>query len=172
MRDISGRVTNYGDDMDSGHFYFLKDEYFIDFPDKNIMRNKEFLGGKECGRPCFYCFQDYKTKLYWMIPISSKYDKYKEIYDKKTEKLGKCDTIVFGTIFGKKKAFLIQNMCPTSAYYIKDEYLDSSARPIRIDGATERKIVEKAKQVLAMERSGLKLVLLDVLAIERKLLSN
>ena len=27
--------------MDVGHFYFLSDKYFIDFPDKYLMQNHE-----------------------------------------------------------------------------------------------------------------------------------
>ena len=40
--------------MDTGHFYFLSDQYFIDFPDSNLMQNKETINGQSHGRPCFY----------------------------------------------------------------------------------------------------------------------
>ena len=29
--------------MDVGHFYFLSDKYFIDFPDKYLMQNHEMV---------------------------------------------------------------------------------------------------------------------------------
>ena len=30
--------------MIRGHFYFLKQQYFVDFPDPNLMANKEQIG--------------------------------------------------------------------------------------------------------------------------------
>ena len=27
--------------MDKGHFYYINDQYFIDFPDTMLMKNKE-----------------------------------------------------------------------------------------------------------------------------------
>ena len=98
--------------MEVGHFYYLEDQYFIDFSDPMLMKNKEVVDGQVHDRPCYYTFQDTKTNLYWMIPISSKVEKYSVIYDRKINKYGKCDTIAFGEVLGHKKAFLIQNMCP------------------------------------------------------------
>lgn len=57
--------------MNEGHFYYIEDQYFIDFPDQYLMRNKETINGQAHDRPCFYAFQDNKTGLYWMIPFSS-----------------------------------------------------------------------------------------------------
>lgn len=31
--------------MDVGHFYYLNDQYFIDFPDSQLMQNKETIKG-------------------------------------------------------------------------------------------------------------------------------
>lgn len=47
-----------------------------------------------------------------MIPFSSRVSKFTGIYNKKIQKYGKCDTIVFGDVLGHRKAFLIQNMEP------------------------------------------------------------
>ncbi len=46
--------------MKDGKFYFLKDEYFYDFPDDKLMKNKEIIDGKSHGRPCYYSFKDEK----------------------------------------------------------------------------------------------------------------
>lgn len=32
--------------MNEGHFYYIEDRYFIDFPDQYLMRNKETVNGK------------------------------------------------------------------------------------------------------------------------------
>lgn len=108
--------------MDTGHFYFLSDQYFIDFPDSNLMQNKETINGQSHGRPCFYAFQDMNTGLFWVIPISSQVYKYTAIYNNKIQRHGKCDTIVFGDVVGHRKVFLIQNMCPVTPKYIINEY--------------------------------------------------
>ena len=93
--------------MDNGHFYFINDQYFIDFPDPYLMQNKEVINGQEHNRPCFYAFEDSNNKgLYWMIPFSSQTNKFHKIYSNKIAKYGKCDTIVFGKVLGHEKAFL------------------------------------------------------------------
>ena len=63
--------------MESGHFYYIDDQYFVDFPDRYLMRNKETVNGQAHDRPCFYAFLDNKTGLFWMIPFSSQVDKYR-----------------------------------------------------------------------------------------------
>lgn len=86
-------------------------------------------------------------------------------------KYGKCDTITFGEVLGHEKAFLIQNMCPITSKYIKNEYIDSVANiPVRVNGAFEKELIEKAKKVLTLQRKGIKLIFPDVLAIEKELL--
>ena len=99
-------------------FYFLKNEYFKDFPSKGLLENKEAYHG----RPYYYVLKDKKNDIYWMIPISSKVNKYQKIYDEKISKYGKCDNIVFGDVSYKKRVFLIQNMCPATSKYIQDQY--------------------------------------------------
>lgn len=157
--------------MEVGHFYFLTDQYFLDFPDPYLMKNKETVDEAIHDRPCFYAFQDSNTGLYWMIPFSSKVDKFKGIYRSKIQRHGKCDTIVFGEVLGNEKAFLIQNMCPVTQQYIKNQYIDAvSNLPVRLDGALEKQIVQQARKVLALQRKGIKLIFPDVLQIEQKLL--
>lgn len=136
--------------MDKGHFYYINDQYFIDFPDPMLMNNKEAVNGQAHDRPCFYAFKDTNTGLYWMIPISSQVSK-----------------------LGKEKTFLIQNMCPITSSYIKNEYVNSMANvPVRIDGVFEHMLLDKAKRVLALQRKGVKLIFPDVLSIEAKLLKQ
>jgi len=57
--------------MEVGKFYFLKERYFIDFQDINLMKNKEIIDGVSSRRPFFYSFQDLETMLFWLIPVSS-----------------------------------------------------------------------------------------------------
>ena len=160
--------------MNKGHFYYIDDQYFVDFPYDELMRNKETIDGQVHDRPCFFAFRDDKTGLYWMIPFSSRIEKFRGIYNKKMEKYKRCDTIVFGNVLGHEKAFLIQNMCPITDKYIKNEYIDRKAGiPVKIDGKTEAELISKAKRVLALQRQGRNLIFpKDVLQIEKALLST
>ena len=156
--------------MENGHFYYINDQYFLDFPDDKLMQNKETVNGVAHDRPCFYAFQENSTGLFWLIPFSSQTNKFKAIYEKKVAKYGKCDTIAFGEVLGFEKAFLIQNMCPVLPQYIKNEYLDKKAVPVRISGDLEKEIISKAKKVLALQRKGINLIFPDVMKIEKELL--
>lgn len=157
--------------MNTGHFYYINDQYFIDFPDPMLMRNKEAINGQAHNRPCFYAFKEDKTGLYWMIPISSQVAKFKGYYNAKVQRYGKCDTLAFGEVLGFEKAFLIQNMCPITEKYISNEYIDRNANlPVRVNGVFEQELISKAKKVLALHRHGIKLLFADVLKIEKELL--
>lgn len=155
-----------------GHFYYISDQYFIDFPDNKLMQNKEAINGRPHNRPCFYAFSDDNTGLFWMIPISSQVKKYKKYFDAKILKYGKCDTLVFGKVLGFEKAFLIQNMCPITQKYIKNEYIDNKRLiPVRINKELELELITKAKKVLALQHNGVNLIFPDVIKIEKILLN-
>lgn len=159
--------------MNKGYFYYIEDRYFQEFNDPYLMKNKEKIKGQDHDRPCFYAFQDVSTSLFWMIPISSQVEKFKELYDVKVKKYKICDTLAFGEVLGREKVFLIQNMCPIKPEYIKNQYIDKlSNQPVRIDGVFEKELVNKAKRVLALQRKGIKLIFPDVLLIESKLLNK
>lgn len=38
--------------MNTRHFYFINEQYFIDFPDPYLMQNKETVNGQTHNRPC------------------------------------------------------------------------------------------------------------------------
>lgn len=150
--------------MDTGYFYFIKDEFFKDFAGSNLMDNKVITK-----RPCFFAFFEKKTQLLWFIPISSKYEKYELIYHKKKKKNGVCDTIILGELLGCKCAFLIQNMFPCDIKYVEHRYVHSNA-PVQVDGVLQKKIEIKAKKVLALTRNGKKILFTDINRIESGLL--
>lgn len=158
--------------MQEGHFYYLSDQYFVDFPDPFLMKNKEVINGQPHNRPCFYAFKDTITGLYWMIPFSSQVGKFRGIYNKKVKKYKYCNTIRFGYVLGHEKAFLIQNMCPVTDKYILNKYIDASQAPVQIDNILAKNLVSDAKRVLLLQRKGTKLIFPDVLKIEAALLSQ
>ena len=159
--------------MENGAFYYLTDQYFVDFPDSFLMQNKETVAGQAHDRPCYYSFQDQKTGLYWMIPVSSQVAKYRRHYSEKMKVQKRCDTLAFGEILGHETAFLIQNMCPVTKKYIKNQYINRrDGVPVRINGKFERELLKKAKRVLALQRKGVRLIFPDVLKIEAGLLNE
>jgi len=159
--------------MKIGNFYFIDDQYFIDFPDPNLLGNKKGVSGQAHDRPCFFSFPSGNGKIHWRIPISSKVGKYRAIHKKKVARSGSCDTLVFGNVLGHPKAFLIQNMCPVTVEYINNEYEDSNAVPVRVDGLLEQQLIQAGKKVLALVRKGHHhLIFPDVLSIEKILLAN
>lgn len=87
--------------IDVGYFYFVKDDFFDIINDPELMKNKE----NGIKRPCYFCFKSKENdKIIWFVPVSTKVDKYKKIYENKIQKqikLGKTpsiDTIVFGYV--------------------------------------------------------------------------
>lgn len=157
----------------NGCFYYITDEYFNDFEDPLLMKNKEMVSGVLHNRPCFYAFKDSSTELYWMIPISSQVTKYKAYYNNKIQKKGYCDTIYFAKVLGHEKAFLIQNMCPISTEYFDNQYFDRNTNnPVRISRKDEKNIISKAKKILALQRQGKNLIFPDVINIEKQLLNK
>jgi len=157
-------------DMDSGRFCFLADQYYEDFPDEYLMRNKEVVDGVLRDRPCFFVFQDSVTsEILWLVPISSNYAKYKALYDKKVERYKKCNTIRFGEVLGKQAAFLIQNMCPVTKEYIREVYVDKNGVEIQVDGRIAQDVIANAREVLAITKRGAKIVFPDVNAIHKAL---
>ncbi len=69
-------------DYKEGYVYHIKDEYFVKANDPNLMQNKE----NRNYRPTFYCMRDEKTSLLWLVPLSSRIEKFQAIYEKQIEK--------------------------------------------------------------------------------------
>lgn len=62
-------------DIIQGYSYHIKDEFFNIVNDKALMSNKE----NHHYRPHYYAVKDKKSdNILWMIPISSKTEKYKK----------------------------------------------------------------------------------------------
>lgn len=156
-----------------GKFCFLKEQYFIDFPDDKLMRNKGTVNGEKHNRPCFFAFRDNLFPIYWLIPISSKFDKYYSIYCKKVSRYGQCNTIRFGTVLGQRSVFLIQNMCPVTENYIEEFYIDPiSKKYVAVDKRTEKDIIHNAKKVLQLYRQGKPIIFPDANKIYNSLIKK
>ncbi len=156
--------------MEDNSFCFLDDSYYIDFPDPNLMKNKERINGTLHNRPCFFAFSDKDCpEIYWLVPVSTQVEKYKSLYQKKVERYGKCNTLVFGELLGKTAVFLIQNMCPVTQNYIHNIYMDKNEVLVQIDRRVAKNITKNAQQVLLLVKKGHSLVFPDVLSVYNSL---
>lgn len=151
--------------MPQAQLYFLSDQYYQDFPDDKLIRSKDFINGTPHNRPCFFAFEDSKVAdIYWIVPISSRYEKFKQIEQNKIKKYGHCNTIRFGIVLGRNTAFLIQNMCPATSKYLTP-YIDKNNCPVRIDNRVAADVEKNARNVLAMAKRGAKVIFPDVFKI-------
>ena len=157
-----------------GKFVFLKDKYYEDFSDKNLLREKTHPDGR-ISRPFFFVFYE-KSDIMWLAPVSSQIDKYRTIYNKALKRYDRCDTIMFGNIFGQERAFLLQNICPATEEYIERIYC-VNGEPVRVETLFEKKLAPTSKFVLNLHRALTKqgkngLIFPDVLNIEKQLIER
>ena len=150
-------------------FHIIKDNFFEEMSDPYLK------GNKAENRPHYYCFEDSDSRIFWMIPLSSKIDKYKKIVEKK-EKLGMpCDIIhIVKLDDSKESAFLIQDMFPITDEYIEREYTIAGNHLMVTSEHIAKTIEKKAKKVLKMLKQGVKFTPTqpDVMAILERLKIN
>jgi len=150
-------------------FYLISDKFFIDFPDPYLKGNKRET------RPHYYCLQDNKTGLYWMIPLSSKIDKFKKIMDNQARNNKPCDILhIAKSRTGKESVFLIQDIFPITREYILKEYTVNNAAFTLKNENDIKDINKKVTKVLGLIRRGIKLMKTqpDILSIEKALLEK
>ncbi len=150
-----------------GYVYHISDSFFEKVNDNKLMANKE--NGNF--RPTFFCVKDEKTSLLWMVPMSSKVEKYQAIYNKQVEKYGKCITIVLGEFDDKKAAFLLQNMFPISENYL-DHIHTKNGNPVPVNSAIQKILNSNMKQIKHLLDKNIKIVFPDVKRIEKIMLDD
>ena len=147
-------------------FYIIKDKFFEDMSDPYLK------GNKEGNRPHYYCFKDTSTRIYWMIPLSSRIDKYRRIMEKKERAGRPCDLIhIVKLDDSRESVFLIQDMFPITEEYIEREYTIAGNHLMLTSEHAAREIERKARKVMGMLKRGIKFIPTqsDVMAILNKL---
>lgn len=150
-----------------GYVYHIKDEYFEKVNDNMLMQNKE----NGTYRPTFYCLKDEKTSLLWMVPLSTRVDKFRAIHDKQAEKYGRCLTIVLGEFDGKSAAFLLQNMFPVTEYYL-DHIHTRNNNPVPVKHSIHSEINTNVKRLRQLHKRGRKVVFPDITRLEEIMLEE
>lgn len=150
-----------------GYVYHIKDEYFIKANDDKLMQNKE--NGQY--RSTYFCIKDETTSLLWVVPMSSRYEKYRQIAEKQSAKYGKCLGIVLGEFDGKKAAFLIQNMFPITEKYL-DHIHTRNGNPVPVKYSVQKIIKSHVQQARLLISKGKKVVFPDVNKLEQLMIDE
>ncbi len=131
------------------------------------MKNKE--GGTF--RPTYFCIRDKDTPLLWMVPMSTRIEKYQAIYEKQKLKYGKCITIVLGEFDGKQSAFLLQNMFPITEFYL-DHIHTKNGNPVPVHTTIQKIVYSNMQQIFQLLKRNKKVVFPDVKRIEKIMLDE
>lgn len=147
--------------------YIISDQYFSDFPNDRYMQNK----GE--ARPHYYAIQD-SDGIYWMIPLSTKVEKYrKKIEDtEKAHGKGSCFMFCIAPIHGQERAILICDMFPVSDKYISRPYTIGGTPYVIRNESICKAINTKAKRYLSMVKRGILKSPLNILETKAKILSS
>jgi hypothetical protein len=156
-----------GKDVIPGYVYHIKDSFFDLAQDDKLMKNRE----GDAYRPTYFCLRDSKTDLLWVVPMSSRVDKYKVYVDKDIVRYGRCLKIVIGNYSGKNNAFLLQNMFPILPKYIDHAHtLDGIPTPV--DTRLQAVLNRHFREVLRLYRKGANIVFPDIARLEKLMLSE
>lgn len=146
-------------------FYKVKDKYFSDFPSSRHMYNKAE------NRPYYLAVKE-KNGIIWLVPISSKVDKYKAKISADEQKFGECLTCHIIRFMSGERAVLIGNMIPVTQEYIKGEFTILDRHYVVRDSETIKAINKRCSRYLSLVRARKLHPYVDILKIERVLLNR
>lgn len=153
----------------AGSLYFVSNAFFAKVQDPYLKINYE-----DTKRPHYFAFMDSKTGLYWLVPCSSKIEKFERLIQKKQEQHKPTDTIKIVKVFGKKTALLFQDMFPVTATYIDSQY-NKGGQPVRIaDPKVIQELGKNARKVINLLHRGVRFTPTqpDVIKIEQIMLQE
>lgn len=153
----------------TGFFYFVSDEFFAKIDDKYLKTNYE-----KTKRPHYCAFLEEKTGLYWLIPCSSRCEKFERILAGKKRDGKTADGIEIMRVFGRKTALLFQDMFPIVGKYLAGQYFKKSLPVAILDPAARGKLLSRSKRVVNLLRRGFKFTPTspDVPRIEKMMLAE
>ena len=118
--------------------------------------------------------QDIKTSLYWLVPCSSKVEKYEKLIQSKQERHKPTDSIKIVNIQNKKCVLLFQDMFPIAAKYIKEQYIRGGQEVYIADPKIVHELEKNAKKVINLLRRGIRFIPTqpDVVLIEKMMIDE
>lgn len=145
--------------------YLVSDQYFSDYP------NIRHMSKKHEGRP-YYLAVKGDNGILWLIPLSTKVEKYSAKIAADEKKYGECLFYYIAKVKGRDNAFLIGNVIPASEQYIKKPFTVLGKPFVIEDKKDIKKIRSKLSRYLTLVRRGMMKPAVDILEIERKLLEQ
>jgi hypothetical protein len=154
-------------DIKAGFVYHIKDTYFEKANDDKLMRNYE----SGAYRPTYFCVKDKKTGLFWVIPMSTRTDKYMEHMNKDIERYGKCLKIVVGEYAEENAVFLLQNMFPILPKYISHIHVIKK-NPVPVNSSLQVIVKQNFRELLHLHRRGVKIIFPDITRLEKLMIEE
>lgn len=102
----------------TGILYFVSDRFFAKIKDPYLKINYEHTK-----RPHYFALKDSQTGLYWLVPCSSKVEKFERLIQKKKAQHKPTDAVKIIKIFDRKTVLLFQDMFPITTKYIDEPYI-------------------------------------------------
>lgn len=135
----------------TGYLYFVSDDFFEKIQDPYLKVNYE-----DTKRPHYFAFVDNITGLYWLVPCSSKIEKFERLILKKQEQHKPTNTIKIVKIFDRKTALLFQDMFPVTAKYINGQYIKGGQRVRIADPKLIQELEKNAKKIINLLHKGVR----------------
>lgn len=133
-----------------GSLYFISDDFFEKVEDSNLMVNYATIK-----RPHYYAVRDVKTGLLWMIPCSSRVEKYQRIIHDRKNRHRSTLGLRIVKIRGEKTVLLFQSMFPIREKYIVGRYF-RAGMPVLVANPETVEIIERqANRVITFIRRGI-----------------
>ncbi len=135
----------------TGNLYFVSDDFFERVQDPYLKINYE-----RTKRPHYFALKDSRTELFWLVPCSSKVEKFERLLQKKREQHKPTDTIRIVKIFDNPTVLLFQDMFPVTAAYIARPY-QKGGQAVRIaDPKLIQELEKNARKIIALLRRGVR----------------
>ena len=147
--------------------YILSDDYFERYGQPTMMDNKYET------RP-YYLALSASNGIIWLVPLSSKVDKYQLSIaaDEQKHGKGKCIFHYIAKVKGRRNAFLIGDTIPVIEKYLLRPFTVKGVPFVVEDAADIKAIRSKLSRYLSLVRSGTLTPCIDILSIEKALLDE
>lgn len=139
-----------------GGLYFLSEDFQKRFPSLcsciSAPNKRGEDGTVRHGRP-HICIGASHKALLWMVPISSRVEKYDREIVRQTQKYGVCDKVQIVRLSTGKRAALVQNIIPCMPRYVDSEYINRQTGTVeKIDQADLRRVCISARKLIVMHK--------------------
>ena len=146
--------------------YKISDKYFLDFPNEKHIHIKH-------GRPFYYAVKD-NYGIFWLIPLSTKVESYKQKIEAVETKRGKGNCLIYyiGIIADQNMAFRICDMIPVTEEYIAGEFIKYGQHYVVMDKKLIREVNQKSRNYIKQLEIGKMYSQINALKIREKLIEK